>query len=76
MLRTEHISDLSAISVKMQFDIQEPIVVSDNWSLIVIQKPGDRVLRRFLTGDLLSDCGIFSFSYSLLRSLLLWVHVF
>ena len=30
MLRTEHISDLSAISVKMQFDIQEPIVVSDN----------------------------------------------
>ena len=30
MLRTEHISDLSAISVKMQFDIQEPLVVSDN----------------------------------------------
>ena len=58
--------------MKMQFDIKNLL-----WSLmIVIQKPGDRVLRRFLTGDLLSDCGIFSFSYSLLRSLLLWVHVF
>ena len=30
MLRTEHISDLSAISMKMQFDIQEPLVVSDD----------------------------------------------
>ena len=30
MLRTEHISDLNAISMKMQFDIQEPLVVSDD----------------------------------------------
>ena len=30
MLRTEHISDLRALSIKMQFDIQEPLVVSDD----------------------------------------------